>query len=98
MSDQPQVSLELLQSTVQRMPEEMGNMRDDQRLLLAMMQRLDATVTGALAEIRAAHSRHDRLARQVEHLSAGRIEHTAELQDQIDAIVRRLEKLEQRGA
>lgn len=50
------------------MRSEMGQMRDDIRVMAAIVQRLDGTVQGLVSEVRAEHSRHDRLARRVDEL------------------------------
>ena len=46
--------------------DELGTMRDDMRVMMAILQRLDGTVAGLVNEVRAMHSRHDRLARRVD--------------------------------
>ena len=43
-----------------------GTMRDDMRVMMAILQRLEGTVAGLVNEVRAMHSRHDRLARRVD--------------------------------
>ena len=53
------------------MRNEMGQVRDDVRVMAAIVQRLDGTVQGLVSEGRAEHSRHDRLARRVDELETG---------------------------
>ena len=53
------------------MRNEMGQVRDDVRVMAAIVQRLDGTVQGLVSEVRAEHSRHDRLARRVDELETG---------------------------
>jgi hypothetical protein len=53
-----------------RLVEEIGQMRDDRRVVATMVQRLDGTVQGLLNEVRAGHARHDFLARRAERLEA----------------------------
>ncbi len=74
MSDNPNptVTLEMLQALVQRsldgqaeIREELGSMRDDAAVLLAIVMRIDGTVSGLLREVRAMHSQHSRLANRV---------------------------------
>jgi hypothetical protein len=71
MSDNPNptVTLEMLQALAQRsldgqaeIREELGSMRDDAAVLLAIVMRIDGTVSGLLREVRAMHSQHSRLA------------------------------------
>jgi hypothetical protein len=45
--------------------EELGSMRDDAAVLLAIVMRIDGTVSGLLHEVRAMHSQHSRLANRV---------------------------------
>lgn len=54
-----------LLAEMRAMREEMGQMRDDMRLVSAMVQRLDGTMQGLVNEVRASHSRFDRLDRRV---------------------------------
>jgi hypothetical protein len=48
--------------------EEMGQMRDDIRVIAAIVQRLDGTVQGLVNEVRASHARFDRLDRRLRAL------------------------------
>lgn len=69
-----EVSLEFLAAQQDRLLEQMGQMRDDMAVLLAVMQRLDGTVQGLVAEMRASHTRHDRLTRRVERMEGTLLE------------------------
>lgn len=66
------ITLDFLAKQQRQTLEEMAEMRDDMRVMMAMMQRFDGTLSGLVNEVRAMHSRHDRLARQVrERLGEG---------------------------
>ena len=54
------------------MRNEMGQMRDDIRVMAAIVQRLDGTVQGLVSEVRASHSRFDRLNQRVQVIEEGR--------------------------
>jgi hypothetical protein len=49
---------------------EMGTMRDDMTVMMAILQRMDGTMTGLVNEVRAMHARHARLAARVQQLEA----------------------------
>jgi hypothetical protein len=69
MAEPDTITLDFIAKQQRLLLEEMGEMRDDMRVVAAMVQRLDGTVSGLVNEVRASHSRHDRLARKVrEHL------------------------------
>jgi len=65
------IDLALLARQQEQILAELGTIRDDQRVMMAIIQRLDGTVAGLVNEVRAMHSRHDRLARRVEKLEGG---------------------------
>ena len=67
MSDQPP-SLELVLPAQQRERFDVATLRDDMRVMTAMLMRMDNTLTALLVEVRAMHARHDRLAQRVEKL------------------------------
>jgi hypothetical protein len=67
-----EITLESLARQQERLIEEMGRVRDDLRVVAAIVQRLDATVQGLVEEVRAGHARYDRLARRVDRLEAER--------------------------
>lgn len=62
------VTLEFIARQNARLITELGDNRADMAVLLAITQRLDATVSGLLTELRAMHSRHARLERRVQAL------------------------------
>ncbi len=47
---------------------DMGTMRDDMGVMMAILMRLDGTVAGLVNEVRAIHSQHGRLANRVRTL------------------------------
>ena len=63
-----EITLEFIAAQQERLPEEMAQVRDDIRVMAAVVQRLDGTVQGLTNEVRASHARFDRLARRVERL------------------------------
>lgn len=64
------VSLAFLADGQRRMVDEQARLRDDMAVLLAMMQRLDGTVQGLVAETRARHARLERTLRRMDRLEA----------------------------
>ena len=71
MSDQTNVDLTLVARQQAKILNEIGNMRDDMAVMMAILQRLDGTVTGLVNEVRATHTRHSRLASRVDALEGG---------------------------
>ena len=67
MSDQPP-SLELVLRKLDQVIQDNGIFRDDMRVQTAIIMRIDTTMGTILTELRAMHSRHDRLAQRVEKL------------------------------
>lgn len=70
-----EVALDLLASQevklleeARAMRSELGQVRDDIRVMAAIVQRLDGTVQELVSEVRVEHSRHDRLSRRVDEL------------------------------
>jgi hypothetical protein len=63
-----EIPLDFLASQQDRILEEIGQIRDDMRVMAAMIQRLDGTVQGLVSEVRAEHSRFDRRDRRVRKL------------------------------
>ena len=57
-----EITLEFLAARQERLLEEMAQVRDDVRVMAAIVQRLDGTVQGLTSEVRASHARFDRLA------------------------------------
>ncbi len=68
MSGGPQADLSLLARPQKQLLDEMAIMRDDMGVLLAIVQRLDGTVSGLVNEIRATHAQQSRLDRRVREL------------------------------
>jgi hypothetical protein len=60
-----EITLDFLAKQQGRIIEEIAAMRDDMRVMMAMLQRLDGTVTGLVNEVRAEHARYDRLDRRL---------------------------------
>lgn len=61
-----EITIEFLAERVERVLEEMGQVREDMRVISALIQRLDGTVQGLVNEVRAEHVRFDRLDRTLE--------------------------------
>jgi hypothetical protein len=68
MSDEPQPDLSLTARQQRQVLAEMGVMRDDMSVMMAILQRLDGTVMGLVNEVRAVHSQHARLTKRVHDL------------------------------
>ena len=66
MSDQPDLTLIARQQ--RQLLDEMGTMRDDMTVMMAILQRLDGTVAGLINEIRATHSQQSRFDRRLREL------------------------------
>jgi hypothetical protein len=64
MSDAP-IDLAFIARQQEQLLSELGTMRDDAGVLLAIVMRIDGTVTGLVREIRATHAQHSRLASRV---------------------------------
>lgn len=69
MSDQAP-SLDLILRRLDQMTLDHGTFRDDMRVQTAILMRVDNTLAALLVEVRAMHSRHDRLAQRVERIEA----------------------------
>ena len=63
------VTLDFIARQQQYMLATMGELRDDMAIMMAMLQRLDGTVSGLVNEVRAMHARHNRLARRVDAMA-----------------------------
>jgi hypothetical protein len=59
------VTLEFLAGQQARILEELANMRADHAVLLAIVQRMDATMSGLLGEVRALHGQLGRIGHRV---------------------------------
>ena len=57
MPDETGVDIGLIARQQRQTLEEMGTMRDDMAVMMAILQRLDGTVAGLVNEIRATHAR-----------------------------------------
>jgi len=68
MSDEPKVDLTLIARQQRQVLDEMGTLRDDMGVMMAILQRLDGTVSGLVNEIRATHAQQSRLERRVREL------------------------------
>ena len=66
-----EITLDFLAQQQARLLEAMGQLRDDIRVMAAIVQRLDGTVQGLINEVRAEHSRFERLDRRVRTLEEG---------------------------
>jgi hypothetical protein len=67
-----EITLDFLAQQQARLLEAMGQLRDDVRVMAAaIVQRLDGTVQGLINEVRAEHSRFERLDRRVRVLEEG---------------------------
>ena len=69
-----EITLDFLAQQQARLLEAMGQLRDDVRVMAAIVQRLDGTVQGLINEVRAEHSRFERLDRRVRTLEEGATE------------------------
>ena len=57
------VDLEFLARQIERVITDLATLKDDAMVVMARLDRIDATVQSLVVEVRAMHSRHDRLAR-----------------------------------
>jgi outer membrane murein-binding lipoprotein Lpp len=62
------ITLDFLAAQQERLIHEVAQMRDDIRVMAAILQRMDGTLSGLVAEVRAEHARFDRLASRVRTL------------------------------
>ena len=72
MPDEPTADLTMIARQQKQLLMEMGTNRDDMAVMLAILQRLDGTVSGLVNEIRATHSQHARLANRVRDLETAK--------------------------
>jgi hypothetical protein len=68
MPDENALDIGLVGRQQRQLLEEMGTMRDDMGVMMAILQRLDGTVAGLVNEIRATHSQQSRMDRRVREL------------------------------
>jgi hypothetical protein len=62
------VDLEFLARQIERVITDLATLKDDAMVVMARLDRIDATVQSLVVEVRAMHSRHERLARRVERV------------------------------
>jgi hypothetical protein len=72
MSDDIPPDLSLIARQQRQILSELGTIRDDLAVLTAIAMRQDGTLAGLLAEVRAMHSQHSRLANRVRDLETSR--------------------------
>lgn len=70
MSGEATADMTLIARQQRQLLSETGVMRDDMAVMMAILQRLDGTVSGLVNEIRAMHSQHSRLTNRVRDLEA----------------------------
>jgi len=74
MSDGETVDLQFIARQQRQMMTEIGSMRDDMAVMMAILMRVDGTVAGLVNEVRAMHSQHGRLTTRVKMLEQGSAE------------------------
>ena len=62
------VDLEFLARQIERVLNDVAGLKDDVMVVLARLDRVDATTHSLVTEVRAIHSRHERLSRRVDRL------------------------------
>lgn len=62
------VDLKFLARRIERLTTEVGTLKDDMGVMMAILQRVDGTLSGLVNEIRATHSQQSRLAARVAKL------------------------------
>ena len=62
------IDLEFLARQMERVINDVAGLKDDMMVVLARLDRIDATTHSLVTEVRAMHSRHDRLSRRVERI------------------------------
>jgi hypothetical protein len=62
------IDLEFLARQLERVITDIGALKDDMMVVMARLDRIDATAQSVGVEVRATHSRRERLARRVERL------------------------------
>jgi hypothetical protein len=63
-----EIDLAFIARQLERLVNDMAGLKDDMVVVMARLDRLDATTHSLVTEMRAMHSRHDRVARRVERL------------------------------
>jgi hypothetical protein len=64
----PEVDLAFIARQLERLVNDVAGLEDDMTVVIARLDRLDATTHSLVTEVRARHSRHDRVAKRVERL------------------------------
>ena len=64
----PEVDLAFSARQLERLVNDVAGLKDDMTVVMARRDRLDATTHSLVTEVRAMHSRHDRVAKRVERL------------------------------
>jgi DNA anti-recombination protein RmuC len=62
------VDLEFLARQIERVINDVAGLKDDMMVVLARFDRIDATTHSLVTEVRAMHSRHDRLGRRLDRV------------------------------
>jgi predicted nucleic acid-binding Zn-ribbon protein len=65
--DMPEVELAFIARQLERLVNDVTGLKDDMAVVMARLGGLDATTHSLVTEVRAMHSRHDRVAKRVEH-------------------------------
>ena len=66
----PEIELSFIARQLERVLEGQAQLRDDIFVVMARVDRMDATLQGMVTELRAMHGRGDRLTRRIERLEA----------------------------
>jgi hypothetical protein len=64
----PEVDLAFIARQLERLVNDIAGLKDDMVVVIARLDRLDATTHSLVTEVRAMHGRHDRVLRRVERL------------------------------
>jgi hypothetical protein len=64
----PEVDPAFIPRQLERLVNDVAGLKDDMTAVMARLDRLDATTHSLVTEVRAMHSRHDRVAKRVELL------------------------------
>jgi regulator of replication initiation timing len=62
------IDLEFLARQMERVINDVAGLKDDVTVVLARLDRIDATAHSLVTEVRAMHSRHERLSRRIGRL------------------------------
>lgn len=63
-----EITLDFLAKQQTRMLDELGQFRDDMRVMAAILQRLDGTLQGLVNEVRATHQQIARIVQRLEKM------------------------------